>query len=43
MEDWVVTDGVFSMEGDIAKLVEVGRLCDEFGAMLVVDDFTVMV
>ena len=35
---WVVTDGVFSMEGDIAKLVEIRALCDEFGAMLVVDD-----
>jgi len=35
---WVVTDGVFSMEGDIARLPELGELCDEFGAMLVVDD-----
>ena len=35
---WVVTDGVFSMEGDIAKLPELRALCDEFGAMLVVDD-----
>ena len=35
---WVVTDGVFSMEGDIADLPAMRRLCDEFGAMLVVDD-----
>ena len=35
---WVVTDGVFSMEGDLGKLDEIRALCDEFGAMLVVDD-----
>ena len=35
---WVVTDGVFSMEGDIAKLPELREICDEFGAFLVVDD-----
>jgi glycine C-acetyltransferase len=35
---WVVTDGVFSMEGDIADLPAMRRLCDEFNAMLVVDD-----
>jgi glycine C-acetyltransferase len=35
---WVVTDGVFSMEGDIAKLPEIRGLCDEFGAILAVDD-----
>ncbi|MEM0983900.1 MAG: aminotransferase class I/II-fold pyridoxal phosphate-dependent enzyme [Planctomycetota bacterium] len=35
---WIVTDGVFSMEGDIADLPGLRRLCDEFGAMLVVDD-----
>ncbi|MCG8406814.1 MAG: aminotransferase class I/II-fold pyridoxal phosphate-dependent enzyme [Phycisphaerales bacterium] len=34
----VVTDGVFSMEGDIAKLDVVQRLCSEHGAMLIVDD-----
>ena len=28
---WVVTDGVFSMEGDIAKLQLIRALCDEFG------------
>lgn len=35
---WVVTDGVFSMEGDIADLPALRVLCDEFGAMLIVDD-----
>jgi glycine C-acetyltransferase len=35
---WVITDGVFSMEGDIAKLPEIKALCEEFGAMLCVDD-----
>jgi len=35
---WVVTDGVFSMEGDVAKLPELVRLCREHNAMLVVDD-----
>jgi glycine C-acetyltransferase len=35
---WVVTDGVFSMEGDLAKLPEIRQICNEYGAMLVVDD-----
>ncbi len=35
---WVVTDGVFSMEGDIADLPSIRKLCDEFGALLVMDD-----
>jgi len=35
---WVVTDGVFSMEGDIARLPELRDLCDEFNALLAVDD-----
>lgn len=35
---WVVTDGVFSMEGDLGHLPELRALCDEFGAMLIVDD-----
>ncbi|MBL8962436.1 MAG: aminotransferase class I/II-fold pyridoxal phosphate-dependent enzyme [Phycisphaeraceae bacterium] len=35
---WVVTDGVFSMEGSIADLPAMRRLCDQFGAILVVDD-----
>lgn len=35
---WVVTDGVFSMEGSVADLPAMRRMCDEFGALLVVDD-----
>jgi glycine C-acetyltransferase len=35
---WVVTDGVFSMEGSVADLPAMRRLCDSVGAMLVVDD-----
>jgi len=35
---WVATDGVFSMEGDLAKLPEIRSLCDEFGAVMIVDD-----
>lgn len=35
---WVVTDGVFSMEGDLADLPKMRELCDRFGALLVVDD-----
>ncbi|MEK6643681.1 MAG: aminotransferase class I/II-fold pyridoxal phosphate-dependent enzyme [Planctomycetota bacterium] len=34
----VITDGVFSMEGDIAKLDVVHRLCEAHGALLIVDD-----
>jgi glycine C-acetyltransferase len=35
---WVVTDGVFSMEGDIADLPGLKSICNEFDAKLVVDD-----
>ena len=35
---WVVTDGVFSMEGDVAHLPELIELCNRYDAMLVVDD-----
>lgn len=35
---WVVTDGVFSMEGDVAKMPELVDLCRRYEAMLVVDD-----
>ena len=34
----VVVDGVFSMEGDLADLPEVVRLCGEHGARLMVDE-----
>jgi len=34
----VVTDSVFSMDGEIAKLPELLALCQEFDAWLVVDD-----
>lgn len=34
----VVTDGVFSMAGDLARLPQMVRLCRRFGATLVVDD-----
>ena len=35
---FVITDGVFSMEGDIAHLAELRDLCHEYGALLCVDD-----
>jgi glycine C-acetyltransferase len=35
---WVVTDGVFSMEGDVCRLPEMIDLCRRHQAMLVVDD-----
>jgi glycine C-acetyltransferase len=34
----VVTDGVFSMEGSIAKLPDIVALCNKYGAVSVVDD-----
>ncbi len=34
----VVTDGVFSMDGDIAPLPELLALCEQHGAWMVVDD-----
>jgi glycine C-acetyltransferase len=34
----IATDGVFSMDGYIAKLDEIARLKDKYGAMLMVDD-----
>ncbi|MGH3065661.1 MAG: glycine C-acetyltransferase [Gaiellaceae bacterium] len=34
----IVTDGVFSMEGDLAKLPEIVELAREFEAVVIVDD-----
>jgi len=34
----VITDGVFSMDGDIAPLDGIAKLCAEHGAMVFVDD-----
>jgi len=34
----VITDGVFSMDGDTAKLDEMVKLCEKYDAMLFVDD-----
>lgn len=34
----VVTDGVFSMDGDIAPLPQIVSLCEKYGAILMVDD-----
>jgi len=34
----VITDGVFSMDGDTAKLDEMVALCEKYDAMLFVDD-----
>jgi len=34
----VVTDGVFSMEGDLARLPEIVELAREFNAVVIVDD-----
>lgn len=34
----VITDGVFSMDGDTAKLDEMVKLCEKYDALLLVDD-----
>jgi glycine C-acetyltransferase len=34
----VVTDGVFSMDGDIARLPEIVSLCEKYDALVMVDD-----
>ena len=34
----VVSDGVFSMDGDVLNLPEISRLCRKYGALLMVDE-----
>jgi 8-amino-7-oxononanoate synthase len=34
----IVVDGIFSMEGDIARLAEIVSVADQFGASVIVDD-----
>ncbi len=34
----IITDGVFSMDGDIAPVGQIAKLAEQFGAMLYVDD-----
>ncbi len=34
----VITDGVFSMDGDMAPLDKIADVCEDFGAMIFVDD-----
>ncbi len=34
----IITDGVFSMDGDVAPVGEIAKLAEQFGAMLYVDD-----
>lgn len=34
----VITDAVFSMDGDIAPVAQIARLCERHGAWLVIDD-----
>ncbi|EJO7060568.1 glycine C-acetyltransferase [Staphylococcus pseudintermedius] len=33
-----ITDGVFSMDGDVAKLPEIVEICEQYGIMVYVDD-----
>ncbi|MFC3614824.1 aminotransferase class I/II-fold pyridoxal phosphate-dependent enzyme [Lutimaribacter marinistellae] len=35
---FIISDGVFSMDGDIAPIPELARLSREYGAMLMIDD-----
>ncbi len=34
----IITDGVFSMDGDVANMPDIVKLADEYGAMTYVDD-----
>jgi len=34
----IITDGVFSMEGDLAKMPEIKKLADKYGAVTMVDE-----
>ena len=36
--NFIVTDGVFSMDGDVCDLPQLFRLCREFDAILILDD-----
>jgi 8-amino-7-oxononanoate synthase len=35
---WIVTEGIFSMDGDLAPLPDICLLAEEFGAWVIVDD-----
>jgi 8-amino-7-oxononanoate synthase len=35
---FVVTESIFSMDGDMAPLIEISRLCDKYEAQLIVDE-----
>jgi len=35
---WIVTDGVFSMDGDLAPLADIAKIAREYGAGVYVDD-----
>ena len=34
----IMTDGVFSMDGDCSPLIEISKLCKTYHALLIVDD-----
>ncbi|GJM07928.1 MAG: 8-amino-7-oxononanoate synthase [Lysobacteraceae bacterium] len=34
----LITDGVFSMDGDVAPLTDLAKLCQRYGSVLMVDD-----
>jgi len=37
-EKWIITDGVFSMDGDMAAMVDLVALAERFDAQILVDD-----